>query len=96
MTLPLAILFAAATLVIFLVGAAVAGVVLRLVLRGPSAAAEAYSRGESILSWWRARHEPGSSVSARLDQRLALAGRRSRKFGTVMVEERASQPSYGR
>jgi hypothetical protein len=95
MMLLLAFSLAAISLMLFFVAAVVASVVVRLIRRGSAVAAEAYVRGESVNRWWQALHFPEMAGGARLDQRLALAGRRSAS-GTIMVEERASQPSYGR
>lgn len=90
-----ALAYSVLALVTLFAGIVALGVVLRLIRRGPGSAAEAVARGESLGRWWRAEHVP-PTAGARLDQRLALAGRRTRALGTVMTEERASQPSYGR
>jgi hypothetical protein len=90
MALLLSIAYAALALLALLTGTVAMSVVVRLCIRGPRAAGEAYRRGASIPRWFRAELPPGDA-----DQTLALAGRRSRDFGTVMVEERASRPSYG-
>lgn len=91
-----ALFYAAATIAVAIITGITAVVLLRMILRGPDAAAEAASRGESLKAWWSALHHPMSATGARLDQRLALAGRKDKRFGTVMVEERASQPHFGR
>ena len=96
MALISALVSAALALMLFFIAAMWAGVISRLFRRGFSAADEAYLRGDSIAAWWNPKRPLLAIGSARLDQRYAMAGRKSRDFGTVMVEERASQPRYGR
>ena len=78
------------------IGAAVtAGVLARLLRRGPEAAREAYVRGDSTANWWHAQ-QPLGREKLGLGERCALAGRVSDDMGIVAVEERASHSTYAR
>lgn len=95
-TYALAAALAAIGIILVVTAAIVAGVVVRLFRRGPASAEEALARGDSLAAWWRADQAADTLASPRLSERCAAAGRRNRRFGTVMVEERASQPSFAR
>lgn len=73
-----------------------ARVLLRLVQQGPAAAEAAFQRGDSIGAWWTAAQTPTTLDSPRDNERLAFSARIHSEFGEVLVEERASFPSYGR
>lgn len=80
--------------------AAVAALSLRVLVnfvrQGPSAADEAYERGDSVRAWWNAHQSPTTLESPRDNERLAFASREDETYGEVLVEERASYPSYVR
>lgn len=67
-----------------------------MVRRGPQVAEEAYERGDNLAGWWLASQTPTTLDSPRDHERLAFGGRMSHDFGEVLVEERASFPSYSR
>lgn len=71
------------------------GVLARLVLRGPTAAREAFIRGDSMSNWWHARRPAGRDKLG-LEERCALAGRITSDLGVIGVEERASHSTYAR
>jgi uncharacterized protein YcaQ len=71
-------------------------VLINFVRQGPAAAEEAYERGDSVRAWWNASQSPTTLESPRDNERLAFAAREDALYGEVMVEERASFPSYVR
>jgi len=71
-------------------------VFINFVRQGPSAADEAYERGDSVRAWWNASQSPTTLESPRDNERLAFAARQDKIYGEVLVEERASFPSYTR
>lgn len=69
-------------------------VLINFVRQGPSAADEAYERGDSLRAWWNASQSPTTLETPRDNERLAFAARADEVYGEVLVEERASFPSY--
>lgn len=90
----LALVLAAAA--VLSAGAAILGMklFLRLLLRGPHAAEEAFEKGDTVRAWFNAAQTPATLDGPRDIERLAFAARSHSQFGEVMVEERASCPSY--
>lgn len=72
-----------------------ARVFVNLMKSGPSAAEEAYARGDSVKSWLAAEQVPVDE-HPRHTERYRFAGRRGSALGDTMVEERASFPRYAR
>jgi hypothetical protein len=72
------------------------GVTLSLIRRGPAAAEEAWARGDTLVTWWTATNSREGSARAGMHRRLALRGSPDRALGTVVSEESAAQPSFGR
>ena len=68
----------------------------KLALRGPSAADEAFDRGDNLKSWWAASQTPATLDSPRDTERLSFAVRKDPTFGEVLVEERASVPGFAK
>jgi hypothetical protein len=68
----------------------------RLTLRGPGAAEEAFERGDSLSAWWSAAQMPTTLDSPRDSERLAFGARPHAVHGEVLVEERASYPTFAR
>jgi hypothetical protein len=73
-----------------------ARVVIGLIRGGPGAADAAFTRGDSLTAWWTAAQTPMTLDSPRDNERLSFSARKHPEFGEVLVEERASLPSYGR
>lgn len=78
----------------FAIAALSVRVLIGLVTKGPAAADEAFERGDSIKVWLDASQTASTLDSPRRSERLAFAGRSDRELGEVMVEERASFPTY--
>lgn len=88
--------FAVVGVMLLAAAAVMTSVTISLLRRGSAAAEEAWARGDTLVTWWTATNRREDSARAGMHRRLALRGRGHSGLGTVVDEESAAQPSFGR